>query len=93
MPVPKLKKGGEETDPKNPGSIFKSLMATLNKEDRDLGFGPSSNHLTIYFTIKDKPQMSKTRKDSLFEFTQQRERTFSQTVEFMSAQSLNHIVQ
>ena len=54
-PVPKLKKGGEEKeDPKNPGSIFKSLMATLNKEDRDLGFGPSSHNLTIYFTIKDK---------------------------------------
>ena len=69
MPASKAKKGDEVPDPKNPGSIFKSLMATLNKEDRDLGFGPSAHHLTIYFTIKDKPQMQKARKDSLIEFT------------------------
>ena len=75
--MPLKPKKGEEEDLKNPGSIFKSLMATLNKEDRDLGgLGSSPNAITIYFTIKDKPRMQK-RKDSLFEFSQKRERTLS----------------
>jgi hypothetical protein len=92
---PKLKKG-EEPDPKNPASIFRSLMATLGKEDRDRDrelVGGSAHHLTIYFTIKDKLRMQKTRKDSLLELAQKRTRTHSQTVDFVSAQSLNYVVQ
>ena len=94
MPA-KKSKAAESDDPKNPSSVFKSLMATLNKEDRDLLGAPSANQsdLTIYFTIKDKPHLQKGRKDSLLEFAQKRERTHSQTVDFISAQSLNHVVQ
>lgn len=82
---PKLKKTEAKDDQSSASSIFKSLMATLSKEDRDLAGGPASNRLQIYFTIKDKPRVSKTRKDSLLEFAQKRERTYSQTVNFMSA--------
>ena len=54
---PKIKKGDIEDDPKNPASIFKSLMATLGQEDKGRELvGGSAQHLTIYFTIKEKPK-------------------------------------
>ena len=73
--------------------MFKSLMASMNREERER-IGGGSSHLTIYFTIKDRTSFTKSsRKDSLLEFAQKRGRTHSQTVDFISAQSLNHIVQ
>ena len=91
----KQKKEQEEMDPKNPNSILQTLMASFSRKEQERErFGFPSTALTIYFTIKDRVSVQRSaRKDSLFEFTQKRERTMSQHVETISAKSLNHIVQ
>ncbi len=72
-------------------SQIKDLMAQLTG-----GFLPGQR--TIYFQIRDCPPVVQTnlslqRKDSLYEYSQLRQRTKSQFVDEISASSINYLVQ
>ena len=56
--------------------------------------GRESDQITIQFAIKEKTEsLSKTRKDSMFEFAQKRERSKSEVVNDFSQSSVNQFVQ
>ena len=57
-------------------------------------FGSMFQESTIHFLIKDKgDELKMSRKDSIMEFTQKRERTRSEAVNDLSNSSVNYLVQ
>ncbi len=55
--------------------------------------GRDSESLTVHFAIKDRSDnVQKSRKDSILEFAQKRDRTKSEAFEDMSVASINSLV-
>ena len=78
-------------DKNNPSSLFKHLMASMHRGDP---FGVEGEKITIYFRLVDLNSSSQpTRKDSLVDYVNKRERTKSQAADLVSVQALNHVVQ
>jgi hypothetical protein len=73
-------------DSKDGGALLNSYMQQLYSREAD--------QVTIHYAIKDKLEnMQKSRKDSILEFSQRRERTKSQAVDDMSVSTVNQFVQ
>jgi len=55
--------------------------------------GRDGDTMTVHFAIKDKQDsIQKSRKDSILEFSQKRERTKSEAVDEISVSSINQLV-
>lgn len=78
-------------DKNNPASLFKHLMASMH---RGGPLGYEGEKITIYFRLVDRASSSQpSRKDSLVDYVNKRERTKSQAADLVSVNSLNHVVQ
>ncbi len=76
----------KKKDPNEFGSAITSILQMLSGRDGDT--------LTVHFAIKDKlDNIQKSRKDSMMEFSQKRERTKSEAFDEISVSTVNQLVQ
>lgn len=81
--------GIDSQSPSSLGGVSSALNNILSMLQ-----GRDSESLTVHFAIKDRSDnVQKSRKDSILEFAQKRDRTKSEAFEEMSVASINSLVQ